>query len=132
MEKKNCPIVETTGIRLPMGDGDDYLLVTDSADSIQMFPDPRLNYLRYWDSETGELKAVWLASKILALLHDEGIPITKRTTVTQTEVDAHKNFCLQSAELEFPDWEAYEAQAYEPSIDIDAAWEFYSKEWSDD
>jgi len=97
-EHKDCPIVPDQCIRLNYGDGEDeHLLVAAHADSIQIFPDSKYNYLRYWDSDEGVIRAVFLAGHILADLVDLGIATTPRESITETEHEAYERHIAQVA-----------------------------------
>jgi hypothetical protein len=91
-EHKDCPIVPDQCIRLNYGDGEDeHLLVAAHADSVQIFPDSRYNYLRYWDNDSDTVRAVYLAEHILADLVDMGIPTSIRDSITETEHEAYQH-----------------------------------------
>lgn len=97
-EHRECPIVPNNVIRVRFGENDeDCLLIAPSHDSIQIFPDSKYNHLRYYDSDEQALRAVWLASHVLADLHDMGIPHTSRESVTESEHEAYMQYLSQIA-----------------------------------
>lgn len=92
MERKECPIVPTEAINLRYGEGEeDYLAVSATHDSIQMFPDPRYTYLRYWNHLTNEMQACFLSEDVMADLADGGIPVTIRESITELEHNLYEN-----------------------------------------
>ena len=91
-ERRECPIVPTEAINLRYGEGEeDYLAVSATHDSIQMFPDPRYTYLRYWNHITNEMQACFLAEEVMADLADGGIPVTIRDSITELEHNLYEN-----------------------------------------
>lgn len=90
-EHRDCPIVPDETIRLNLSNND-YLLIAAHADSIQMFPDPDLTHLRYYDNDDKQLKAIWLPEDILAELLDRGIPLTMRESITESEMEAYAQY----------------------------------------
>lgn len=92
-EFRETPIVPSEVFKLTFGDGEgEHLLICASHDSVQMFPDERLNHLRYYDNTTDELKAIWLDGDILTKLVEAGIPITLRETITEGEHECYKTY----------------------------------------
>lgn len=91
-----CPITPDNVIRVNLNDYDE-LVVAASHDSIQMFPDHKYNYLRYWDPQEGKMKAVWLDEEYLSELNDRGIPITIRESITESEHDSYGVYMGQIA-----------------------------------
>lgn len=87
---EDCPITPDECIRLELDeDGEDYLLIAASADSIQRFTNPQYNHLRYWDTNEGKIKLVFLGHTVLADLMDAGVPRSEiRKSITQAEYDA--------------------------------------------
>lgn len=79
-----CPIVENKAARVSLAD-DEYLVITASHDSIQMFPDPRFTHLRYYDGDDNLMKAMFLPEEVMADLADFGIPVTIRESITEEE-----------------------------------------------
>lgn len=91
-EHKPCPIVPSDVIRLRYGeDDDDVLHVAATHDSVQMFPDPRYNYLRYYDVDDRNIIAVFLAQNVLAELVEGGIPLCIRNSITEGEVEVYEH-----------------------------------------
>lgn len=91
-ERRECPIVPTTAINLRYGESEnDYLAVSATHDSIQMFPDPRYTYLRYWNHLTNEMQACFLSEDVMADLADGGIPVTIRESITELEHNLYEN-----------------------------------------
>lgn len=84
--RNSCEIVPDQAMVINLVDGGS-LHVAASCDSIQMFPDPRYTYLRYWDVAEGKLTALFLNDDILAELVDFGIPITTRPNISQEEFE---------------------------------------------
>lgn len=95
-EHRECPIVETVGFRLQI-DEEDFLIVSASHDTVEVFPDSRFNHLRYYDANDRRMKLVWLAKDILAELVDRGIPTSRRESITEEEVDCYHTFLAQTA-----------------------------------
>lgn len=93
-----CPIVENKACRVNLSD-DEFLLVTASHDSIQMFANPDYTHLRYYDPNDGTLKTYFLSDYILAELCDFGIPITSRESITDDEVACYAEFAGRVAML---------------------------------
>ena len=91
-DRRECPIVPNFTIRLRFGEAEDEVLyVAPSHDNIQVFPDSRYNYLRYYDDQTREAKAIFLAHNVLADLVDGGIPVCKRESITEGEVEIYEH-----------------------------------------
>lgn len=91
-EKKDCPVVEANIIRLRYGEEDDEeLVVSPTHDTIQIFPEPKYNYLRYFNPSEGVLVAVWLGHEVLADLVDGGIPSCMRKDITEQEVELYEH-----------------------------------------
>lgn len=86
-----CPIVQNRAIKVNLDD-DDYLLVTASHDSIQMFANPDYTHLRYYDADDGKMKTFFLSDYILAELVDFGIPVTSRESITDDEIACYAEF----------------------------------------
>ena len=109
-EHRECPIVPNEIIRLRYGEGeDDMLRVAPTHDTIQMFPDPQYNYLRYYDAEQEQMIAVFLAHEILADLVDGGIPLCIRGSITEAEVEIYETHvgkmvasCIEIEEVQEP------------------------------
>lgn len=95
-DHKECPIVPDEGIKLVIDD-ENYLVVTASHDTIQVFPDSRFNHLRYYDADSRKITLVWLGAGILAELVDKGIPMTTRESITETEMECFHTFLVQTA-----------------------------------
>jgi len=108
-----CPIVPSGLIKLTYGDEkDDYLLISASHDSVQMFSDETYNHLRYYDGSTGELKAIWLGGAALTGLIQSGIPITIRESITEGEYECYQTYlsrvsmaCVEIEEVQLSDAE---------------------------
>lgn len=97
-EHIECPIVPVETIKLRYGeDEDDVLHVAPTHDTIQMFPDPKYNYLRYYDAPDRQVIAVFLAQEILADLVDGGIPLCIRSNITEAEVEVYQNHVAKIA-----------------------------------
>lgn len=91
-EHKDCPVVPNDVIRLRYGETDDDVLhVAATHDSVQMFPDPRYNYLRYYDVDDRNIIAVFLAQNVLAELVEGGIPLCIRNSITEGEVEVYEH-----------------------------------------
>lgn len=91
-EHKECPVVPNNIIRLRYGEGEDEALhVAATHDSVQMFPDPRYNYLRYYDTDTKNIIAVFLGQNVLADLVENGIPLSIRESITEGEVETYEH-----------------------------------------
>lgn len=95
-----CPVVENKAARVNLADND-YLLVTASHDSVQMFPDPRFTHLRYYDGDDNTLKALWLPEEVLADLMDFGIPVTIRESITEDEFNCWTEWMGRCAMIGF-------------------------------
>lgn len=90
-EHRECPIVPANIIRLRYGEDDeDELVVSPTHDTVQMFPDPKYTYLRYFNPQAGELVAVWLQQEVLADLVDAGIPLCIRSEITEQEHELYE------------------------------------------
>jgi hypothetical protein len=122
-EHKPCPIVDDEAIKVPLADGD-YLMVTATHDSLQFFPDHRYNNLRYYDSESGEIKIVFLPEEMMSQLYEMGIPPTQRESITVKEYqlfEQHMGMIALSEEVELVEVEP-------PSLS-DAEIDYYLQEW---
>lgn len=91
-EHKECPIIPNNVIRLTYGEGpDDVLHVAPTHDTVQMFPEPKYNYLRYYDVDTTNIIAVFLGQNVLAELVEGGIPLCIRDSITEGEVEVYEH-----------------------------------------
>lgn len=91
-ERRECPVVSNESIKLRYGEGeDDMLFVAATHDSVQMFPDPKYNYLRYFDAPERQIIAVFLAQEVLADLVENGIPLCMRSDITELEVEVYES-----------------------------------------
>lgn len=87
-DKEKCPIIPTFSIKVLIDD-ENYLLVSPTHDTIQVFPEMEYNYLRYYDAQTLEMKAYFFDNEVLADLFDEGIPVTRRESITEEEYNLY-------------------------------------------
>lgn len=130
-ERKECPIEPDKIVRINIG-GDE-LIVAPSHDSIQLFPDSRYSYLRYFDTPEGEIRMVWLPQHVLADLFDMGIPHTIRESITESEYEGYQTYISRLAMREVEVEEVPEPLALPPGDPIDAevqkAMQQFDKEW---
>ena len=140
-EHKDCPIIPNQMVRIPYGEDDEEaLLVAPSHDSVQIFPDSRYNHLRYFNHEEGALQAIFLPAEILAqLVEVHGIPMSKRESITEGEVECYEYWLGKIASLGYslleetntvePSEDFIEAEVQRAHEHIDAELDFYIREW---
>lgn len=141
-KRKDCPIVPAESIRVNLNeDEEDYIIVSATHDTIQSFSENKYDYLRYYDADTGELKAFWFPADLLADLYDAGIPLTKRESITILE---YQLYCKQVGRLGLEDvvdveeieeplalmpGDPIDAEVQKAHEHIDAELSYYLKEW---
>lgn len=116
-ERKECPIVPDKIVKLNIAGTE--LIIAPSHDSIQLFPDSRLSYLRYFDTSEGQIRMVWLPQDVLADLFDMGIPHTIRESITESEYEGYQTY-LGRLSLRDMEVEEVEPLALPPGDPIDA------------
>lgn len=94
-EYKPCPIVPDELITVNLGEM--VLGYGGWIDCVHMFPDPRLNHVKYWD-EDNSLQYHFFDQETLAALVEHGIPLAIRDRAFEREVESHKNHCWALAE----------------------------------
>jgi len=116
-EHKECPVVPdqllTANVKLPNGEYEE-IQVAKGCDVIYMFPDSRANYLQYIDNKRQIIDRRFLGHTALAVFHDYGIPVSFRTDITESEIDAHKNHCFEVAMYEVPEMYMAWTQEFDP------------------
>lgn len=117
-ERKECPIEADKIVKLNIGAEE--LIIAPSHDSIQLFPDSRYSYLRYFDTPEGEIRMVWLPQDVLADLFDMGIPHTIRESITESEYEGYQTYLSRLAMREVEVEEVPEPLALEAGDPIDA------------
>lgn len=95
-----CPIIEPYVVQLHCGEVT--LRISPAHDFIMSFPDPKFNYLYYWDGENG-LKTVYLTPEAIDYLHTMGISHVARDNITTQEVDRWAEWYSQHLEQEMID-----------------------------
>lgn len=140
-ERKECPIVPDKIVRLNIAGTE--LIIAPSHDSIQLFPDSRYSYLRYFDTPEGQIRMVWLPQDVLADLYDMGIPHTIRESITESEYEGYQTYLsrlsLRDVEVEeveeqlaLPPGDPIDAEVQKAHDHLDAEWRYIQGEpgWS--
>lgn len=138
-ERKECPIEPDKIVKVNIGGME--LIVAPSHDSIQLFPDSRFSYLRYFDTPEGEIRMVWLPQDVLADLYDMGIPHTIRESITESEYEGYQTYLsrlsLRDVEvveepLALPPGDPIDAEVQRATQNLDAEINYYLGEegWS--
>lgn len=99
---EECPIVEARYFLVPCGEM--MLKISPSHDFIMTFPDPKFNYLLYWDNNERCQKIIFCNQAGLDYLHTEcGLAPIHRDKITDHEVDMWANWYSHQVEQEMID-----------------------------
>lgn len=124
---EDCPIVPSEAIRFSFGDEQEFL-VAASHDSIQVFPDPKYTHLRYFDSQEGELRILWLPEEVLTQLIEMGIPVTVRESITEVEHSCYERYLGQVSMAAIVEVDPIEAEMERVHEHFDAELDYFLKE----
>jgi hypothetical protein len=139
-ERKECPIEPDKIVKLNIAGTE--LIIAPSHDSIQLFPDSRYSYLRYYDTPEGQIRMVWLPQDVLADLFDMGIPHTVRESITESEYEGYQTYLsrlsMRDVEVEeveeplaLPAGDPIDAEVQKAHEHLDDEIAYYFKEWTE-